>query len=192
VGYISFGNTRQSKTPKQYIDNKGLIYMQLRAAARSQGFLVFPILLLLITTSSARTGSAQSAESSRFDAQAVKDLLLHQQADWNRGDVTAFMRGYWNSPQLTFAGSTNFTRGWEPVLARYQHSYPDKAAMGHLDFSDLEIRPLGPDAALVLGRWRITKDTGETGGIFTLVLQRFPEGWRIVHDHTNADPQPKL
>jgi ketosteroid isomerase-like protein len=149
------------------------------------------IMPLLITASYAGTGQAPRKTSSTFDAQAVKELLLQQQADWNRGDVAAFMRGYWNSPQLTFAGSTSFTRGWEPVLARYQQSYPGKAAMGHLDFSDLEIRPLGADAALVLGRWHLSKDSGDKGGIFTLVLQHFPEGWRIVHDHTNADPQPQ-
>ena len=165
--------------------------MNTRVTTQFYGFAVLITLLAVITASYAHTSSVQSAASSKFDPQAVKDLLLQQQADWNRGDVNAFMRGYWNSPQLTFAGSTNFIRGWEPVLARYQHSYPDKATMGRLDFSDLEIRPLGADSALVLGRWRITKDSGESGGIFTLVLQRFPEGWRIVHDHTNADPQPK-
>jgi ketosteroid isomerase-like protein len=162
----------------------------LRIAA-SSGVAFLLILLLLLSASYARTGQAPRKTTSTFDAQAVKDLLLQQQADWNRGDVSAFMGGYWNSPQLTFAGSTSFTRGWEPVLARYQQSYPGKAAMGRLDFSDLEIRPLGADAALVLGRWHLSKDSGDQGGIFTLVLQHFPEGWRIVHDHTNADPQPK-
>jgi ketosteroid isomerase-like protein len=155
------------------------------------GPLVSTLFAILIITSNARTAPPQLAPKSPSEDEAVKALLLQQQADWNRGDVTAFMHGYWNSPQLTFASSTNFTRGWKPVLERYQHSYPDKAAMGHLDFSDLEIRPLGADSALVLGRWHITKDSGASGGIFTLVLQRFPEGWRIVHDHTNADPQPK-
>ena len=145
----------------------------------------------LIASGYANTLGHPAKPVAPFDEQSVKGLLLQQQADWNRGDVTAFMQGYWNSPQLTFAASTNFTRGWKPVLERYQRSYPDKAAMGHLDFSDLEIRPLGSDAALVLGRWHITKDSGASGGIFTLVLQHFPEGWRIVHDHTNADPQAK-
>jgi ketosteroid isomerase-like protein len=165
--------------------------MNVLRIVQSCGVAVLSVLLPLMTASNARTGQAQTRASATFDAQAVKDLLLQQQADWNRGDVSAFMRGYWNSPQLTFAGSTSFTRGWEPVLARYQQSYPGKAAMGHLDFSDLEIRPLAADAALVLGRWHLSKDSGDQGGIFTLVLQHFPEGWRIVHDHTNADPQPK-
>jgi ketosteroid isomerase-like protein len=60
--------------------------------------------------------------------------------------------------------------------------------MGHLEFSELEVRPLGPDAALVLGKWHITRAAGDVGGIFTLVLQKFPEGWRITHDHTTANP----
>ncbi|MDP9148257.1 MAG: hypothetical protein M3N22_11410, partial [Acidobacteriota bacterium] len=105
----------------------------------------------LITSGYASTFRHPAKSVASFDEQAVKALLLQQQADWNRGDVTAFMRGYWDSPQLSFAGGTNFTRGWKPVLEQYQHSYPDKAAMGHLDFSSLEVRPLGSDAALVLG-----------------------------------------
>jgi len=28
----------------------------------------------------------------------------------------------------------------------------------------------------------------ELGGVFTLVWQRFPEGWKIVHDHTSVVP----
>ena len=115
----------------------------------------------------------------------VRAVLTQQQAAWNRGDIDGFMLGYWNSPQLTFAGKTGFTHGWDTVLFRYERDYPDKAAMGRLDFTELEVRQLGPDAALVLGKWHLTRIVGDVGGIFTLVFQRFPEGWRIVHDHTD-------
>lgn len=117
----------------------------------------------------------------------IRAVLNEQQAAWNRGDVEGFMKGYWNSPDLTFAGSNGVTRGWEPVMARYRRNYPDAAAMGHLDFSDIEIRLLGSDAALVLGRWHLKRASDEPGGVFTLVFQKFPEGWRIIHDHTSAD-----
>jgi beta-aspartyl-peptidase (threonine type) len=120
---------------------------------------------------------------------AIRILLAAQQSDWNRGDIPAFMAGYWNSPDLTFAGSRGFTRGWQPVLERYEKTYPGKEAMGRLDYSELEIRPLGPDAALVLGRWHLQRQAGDVGGIFTLVLRRFPDGWRIIHDHTTQNPQ---
>ncbi len=58
---------------------------------------------------------------------------------------------------------------------------------GDLDaFLDLEFRFLGPDAALVLGKWHLQREKDELGGVFTLVWQRFPEGWKIIHDHTSA------
>lgn len=119
---------------------------------------------------------------------AIRKVLSAQQSDWNHGDIRAFMAGYWNSPEITFAGSKGFTRGWQPVLERYEKTYAGKEAMGTLDFSELEIRPLGPDAALVLGRWHLQRQAGDVGGIFTLVFRRFPEGWRIVHDHTTQSP----
>ena len=97
------------------------------------------------------------------------------------------MEGYWRSPELTFSGSSGVQRGWDAVLARYRRSYPDRAAMGQLDFTDLEFRFLSPDAALVLGRWHLSRPPdNDAGGVFSLVLQKFPEGWRIIHDHTSA------
>jgi len=122
---------------------------------------------------------------------AVYILLLTQQADWNKGDIGAFMNGYWNSPDLTFAGPNGFTQGWQPVLERYQKTYASRAAMGMLQFSDLNIQMLGSDAALVRGKWHLQRHAGDIGGIFTLVLRRFPEGWRIIHDHTTQiSPEP--
>lgn len=134
--------------------------------------------------------SSQPSPAGSPSTVAIRAVLNDQQSAWNRGDVDAFIKGYWNSPDLTFAGSSGVTRGWEPVLARYRKNYPDAAAMGHLDFSDLEVRMLGNDAALVLGRWHLKRANDEPSGVFTLVFQRFPEGWRIIHDHTSADAKP--
>lgn len=120
------------------------------------------------------------------DRAALTQILHAQQAAWNRGDVDAFLEGYWRSPELTFSGASGIARGWDAVLARYKKNYPDKAAMGQLEFSNLEIRFLGADAALLLGRWHLTRDKGDIGGVFSLVWQRFPEGWRIIHDHTST------
>jgi len=119
--------------------------------------------------------------------QQIRAVLDEQQAAWNGADITAFMKGYWASPELTFAGSSGVTRGWHAVLERYRERYGDAQAMGHLHFSDLEVHVLGKDAAFVLGCWHLKREKDEPGGVFTLVFQRFPEGWRIVHDHTSAD-----
>ena len=120
------------------------------------------------------------------DMKSINEVLSAQQGAWNRGDVDAFLIGYWRSPDLTFSGGNGVSRGWDGVLARYKKSYPNHAAMGQLEFSDLEFRFLGPDAALVLGQWHLKRESGDIGGVFTLVWQKFPDGWKIIHDHTSA------
>ncbi len=133
----------------------------------------------------AALGVLSPPQSSRAE-EALVQLLKLQAEEWNRGDLEAFMQGYWRSPALTFAGARGIERGWDGVLARYKRVYPDRTAMGHLTFSGLEITPLGEDAALVLGRWQIQRDRDQPSGVFSLVLRRFPDGWRIIHDHTSA------
>jgi uncharacterized protein (TIGR02246 family) len=130
----------------------------------------------------------RAGENRDADTAAIRGVLNAQVEAWNRGDVDAFLDGYWRSPDVTFSGTSGVTRGWDGVLARYKKNYADRAAMGKLDFSGLEIRFLGPDAALVLGKWHLARDKGDIGGVFSLVWQRFPEGWKIVHDHTSQKP----
>jgi len=128
----------------------------------------------------------KSGENRDADRAAISAVLKAQQAAWNRGDVDEFLVGYWHSTELTFSGSSGVSRGWGGVQARYKKNYPDRAAMGQLDFSELEFRFLGPDAALVLGKWHLKREKGDIGGVFSLIWQRFPEGWKIIHDHTSA------
>ncbi len=143
-------------------------------------------LALALSFTGQRRLIAKPAEGRDGDRQAISAVLNAQQTAWNRGDVDAFLVGYWHSPDLTFSGSSGVARGWDGVLTRYKKKYPDRAAMGQLDFSDLEFRFLGPDAALVLGRWHLKRERDDLGGVFTLVWQRLPEGWKIIHDHTSA------
>lgn len=151
-----------------------------------------PYLLALCFLLTPRPAPSKLVDSHDTDRAAINAVLQAQQAAWNRGDVDAFLVGYWQSPDLTFSGSNGVSRGWDGVLARYKKNYPNREAMGELTFSELESRFLGPDAALVLGRWHLKRDMGDIGGVFTLVWQRFPEGWKIIHDHTStvSFPQP--
>ena len=50
------------------------------------------------------------------------------------------------------------------------------------------LQSIGADGAWVLGRWRLRGVEGEPGGVFTLVLERRPEGFRVVMDHTTVEP----
>jgi len=116
---------------------------------------------------------------------AVKAVLMQQQAAWNRGDVDSFMKGYWHSPDVRFVSGDKITSGWSETLARYRMRYPTRAKMGTLAFSDLEVDMLGPDAALAVGRWRLARAGDTPHGVFTLIFRRLAGHWVIVLDHTS-------
>ncbi len=119
---------------------------------------------------------------------AIETVLRTQQDAWNRHDLDAFMAGYWNSPELTFFSGANERNGWQATLDRYRAAYASPGhEMGKLEFSGLRIEMLGADAAFVRGSWHLTMPDGKTPhGLFTLVFRKFPDGWKIVHDHTSV------
>jgi len=149
------------------------------------GIVVVAVVIVL----GAQTGGTAALPAEGVAAQ-VRAVLNEQAAAWNRGDIEGFMQKYRKSEKLAFVGSSGITRGWQTVLERYRRIYPDRATMGKLTFSDLEVTALGKDAALVLGRWQLERAADKPGGVFTLILRRFPEGWRIVHDHTSSTTPP--
>lgn len=145
-------------------------------------------LLFLATGAAQTTGAADSANRNKVEPE-VRALLNAQVAAWNRGDIEGFMAGYWHSPELTFFSNTTKTKGWEPTLQRYKQRYQgEQRSMGKLTFSDLEVTPLSTDAAFVRGAWHLSMPDGkEPHGIYTLVVRKFPEGWKVVHDHTSGE-----
>ena len=143
-------------------------------------------MFLLLAIGLAQTSHADAGNAS---ARAAVEQVLHdQQAAWNRHNLDAFMAGYWNSPDLTFFSGGKEQHGWQATIDRYKATYTSPGhEMGTLDFSDLRIEPLGPDAAFVRGSWKLTLSDGKTPhGLFTLVFRKFPDGWKIIHDHTSV------
>jgi hypothetical protein len=116
----------------------------------------------------------------------VRAVLEQQVRQWNAGNLPGFMETYARSERTRFASGGNISIGWQTVFDRYRKKYGDRAAMGTLTFSGLEISVLAPDAALAFGRWQLKREQDQPSGLFTLVLRKLPEGWRIVHDHTSA------
>ena len=120
----------------------------------------------------------------------IVSVMREAEAGWNAGDLERYMNCYWRSDSLRFAGGATVSTGWESVLANYRRTYPDRAAMGKLTFSDLDVTVLADDAAVVFGRWRLDRE-GEAAeeaphGLYTLVLRCFDHRWLIVHDHTSV------
>ena len=116
----------------------------------------------------------------------VLKTVLKGEAWWNEGSIEGYMDTYWKSPDLRFASGGKVTYGWQKTLDGYLERYPDRAAMGRLIFSDLEITVLSDDAALAFGAWRLEREHDQPHGLFTLLLRKFDEEWLIVADHTSS------
>ena len=132
---------------------------------------------------------AQSAAGKPSQAEAeIRSVIDRQVTAWNRHDLEGFMAGYWNSSELTFFSGATETKGWEPTLERYRKTYQSNgAAMGTLEFSELVIEQLGSNSAFVRGHWHLAMPDGkQPHGLFTLILRKFPGGWRIIHDHSSG------
>jgi beta-aspartyl-peptidase (threonine type) len=153
--------------------------------------LIHPLFLLafsIVSLTSSEFAPAQSMAGRSLES-AIEHVLRTQQQAWNRHDLDAFMASYWNSPELTFFSGGTESKGSQAAMDRYRAKYsgPGKE-MGTLEFSGLRIELLGADAAFVRGSWRLTMSDGKTPhGLFTLVFRKFPEGWKIVHDHTSSE-----
>ncbi len=140
-----------------------------------------------------RQGPDQDPTASGDFATEIRDMLRASAASWNGGDLDGFLDDYWVSDDLTFSGPDGVTRGWEEVRSRYLQSYwAPGVQRDSLRFEGIEVTALGPEYALALGHYELYRpEEGEkvTGsGNFSLVLRRWQEGWRIIHDHTSPTP----
>jgi uncharacterized protein (TIGR02246 family) len=121
------------------------------------------------------------------DAADIRKVLDEQVVAWNKGDLAGFMKGYWNSKDLTFVSGKDVTRGWQETFDRYKKRYhADGKEMGKLAFTDLEVKILSPGIALVTGKFELTLSKETLSGRYTLIVKKLDEGWRIVHDHTSG------
>ncbi|RFM23679.1 MAG: DUF4440 domain-containing protein [Candidatus Thermochlorobacter aerophilum] len=124
------------------------------------------------------------------EREAILAVLRAQVADWNKGDVRAFMQGYKKSDSTKFISAKGIEQGYEKILQRYLRSYPDKAAMGTLNFEGLSVMLLSENYAVVNGQFilkrRAASGNEETlSGYFTLLFEKTREGWKIILDHTS-------
>ena len=138
------------------------------------------LLALALTLSTPSWGQAASET-------AIHHLMDQQAADWNRGDVDAFMKAYEDAPTTTFVGKT-VEYGYATIRERYRRIYPTPAGMGKLTFTNLAIRELAPNYAVATGNFHLERTAaggGNADGIFSLVLKKDPQGWKIILDHSN-------
>jgi ketosteroid isomerase-like protein len=124
--------------------------------------------------------------ASHEELEIVKVLLVQEKA-WNNGDLEGYLKGFKDSPDTVFM-ARQISRGFAQIAEDYRHNYPNRTLMGQLSFSELEAHPISDTLAICLGKYHLDrgrKEGGSAEGLFSLVLEKTADGWKIVLDHTN-------
>lgn len=116
---------------------------------------------------------------------AIRSVLNDQITAWNSGDLTKFMKTYWNNDSLMFIGKSGITYGYTNTLANYKKSYPDTIAMGKLSFDIIQVKELSPEYYFVLGRYHLERTNGNLDGHYTLIFKKINGQWLIISDHSS-------
>ena len=118
------------------------------------------------------------------DAQAIYEVLVKMLNRWNAHDIEGLLEAYWKSPDLLVVIDSEQINGWQQLHDSYMNDYPNRAAMGFIEPSRIQVRLLKPDLALALTWWTINLPSSiRVLGNTTMNLQKFDDGCKIVASH---------
>jgi ketosteroid isomerase-like protein len=138
-------------------------------------YLVFASCLFITISSIAQSAAEKE----------ILGILERQTQAWNRGDLEAFMIGYWENDSLMYIGKGGVTYGYASTLNSYKKNYGDTARMGKLKFDILHVKSMGPEHYFVVGKWFLTRSAGNVGGHYTLIFKKIKGEWVIISDHSS-------
>jgi ketosteroid isomerase-like protein len=123
--------------------------------------------------------------ATRMELDVVK-VVLAQETAWNNGDIEAYIKGFKDSPDTYLIGK-HISKGYAQILSDFKLDYLTRSSMGTLTYSELEAHPLSDTFAVCIGKYhldRSKKEGGSADGLFSMVLEKTDQGWKIVVDHT--------
>lgn len=145
----------------------------------------WPILLIAAVTGCAsQMQSANAPLRLPTDAAAIRATLDTSSIGWNHGELPVYLYAYVDS--ATTMGPNGLVRGVNAIGDQMEKGFwRSGRPIQMLHYEHLEIRPLGPDHALVTGKYVLTGGgRADRTGWFTTIWARTKNGWRMVHDHS--------
>jgi len=117
---------------------------------------------------------------------AIRQVIADMEAAWNRGDFRGYMAGFRN-PDVVFVSRGEFQRGWQGTLDHYVRDYGGSPARrGRLQFSDIRIELLAPDAAQLISHYRLDGGERPQDGINTRLFRKVDGRWVIALNHVSS------
>ena len=133
----------------------------------------------------ALAASAPAAERGQ-----ILETVERMESAWNRGDFRGYMAGFAN-PGVVFVSGGKFQDGWQGTLDHYVRDYGGSAERrGKLHFYNMKIDLLAPDAAMLVGQYRLERGSRITEGVNTRLLRKLHGRWLITVNHVSAYDLP--
>ena len=129
---------------------------------------------------------ALAAATPQAEKAAILDTIHHMEAAWNRGDFRGYMAGFKN-PDVVFVSGGKFQQGWQGTLDHYVRDYGGSAERrGRLHFYNMKVDLLAPDAAMLIGQYRLQRGPRLTEGVNTRLFRKVKGKWLITMNHVSA------
>ena len=130
--------------------------------------------------------AAPVAASPASERAAILQVIARMEAAWNRGDFRGYMAGFKN-PDVIFVSGGKFLDGWQGRLDQYIRDYGGSAERrGRLHFYNMKVDLLAPDAAMLVGQYRLNRGSRVTEGVNTRLLRKVRGRWLITMNHVSA------
>ena len=130
--------------------------------------------------------AAPASASPKTERAAILTVVADMEAAWNRGDFRGYMAGFKN-PDVVFVSGGKFQSGWQGTLDHYVRDYGGSAERrGKLHFYNMKVDLLGPDAAMLVGQYRLERGPRVTEGVNTRLFRKARGRWLITMNHVSA------
>jgi ketosteroid isomerase-like protein len=130
--------------------------------------------------------AAPVAASPASERAAILSTIQEMENAWNRGDFRGYMAGFEN-PGVVFVSGGKFQDGWQGTLDHYIRDYggsPERR--GRLHFYNMKVDLLAPDAAMLIGQYRLVRGPRVTEGVNTRLFRKIHGKWLITMNHVSA------
>ena len=129
--------------------------------------------------------SAEAATPAKEQA-AILSVIHRMETAWNHGDFRGYMAGFKN-PDVVFVSGGKFQQGWQGTLDHYIRDYGGSAERrGKLHFYNMKVDILAPDAAMLVGQYRLIRGPRVTEGVNTRLFRKVRGKWLITMNHVSA------
>ena len=129
---------------------------------------------------------ALAAATPQAEKAAILDTVHQMEDAWNSGDFRGYMAGFKN-PDVVFVSGGKFQEGWQGTLDHYVRDYGGSAERrGRLHFYNMKVDLLAPDAAMLVGQYRLERGPRVTEGVNTRLFRKIKGTWLITMNHVSA------